>query len=155
MRWSALCEEEAFIHLFCLFSKTNRGQDYAATLIALCLLHLNSTLGFTLHTFMVISKIQASKRSPPAKSDYLDFYRLQRLRRGARTLICLSPCWNGLCSARAVFSLNIRWRHSTSYKPAAAHFICRASAWCVVHVDISHERNVIKILFIMMKGTLR
>lgn len=45
MRRSVPCEEEAFIHLFCLFSKTNRGQGYAATLIALCLLQLNFKLG--------------------------------------------------------------------------------------------------------------
>lgn len=38
-----VCEEEAFAHLFCLFSKTNRG--HAAALIAWCLLHLNFKLG--------------------------------------------------------------------------------------------------------------
>lgn len=37
-------EDEAFIHLFCLFSKQKGGQYYAATLIVLCLLRLNFTL---------------------------------------------------------------------------------------------------------------
>lgn len=57
MRSRTPCEEEAFIHLFCLFSKTNRGQAYAATLIAVCLLQLNFKLGGSLSpTFLVISK---------------------------------------------------------------------------------------------------
>lgn len=74
------CEEEAFIHLFCLLSKTNRGQEYAATLVALCPLQLNFKLGgFTLPTFMVTSKPACCLPSPPAKSDYLDFYRLHKL----------------------------------------------------------------------------
>lgn len=74
MRASAPCEEEAFIHLFSLFSKTNRGHDYAATLIALCLLQLNFKLrGFILPTFMVTSKPALCLPSPPAKSDYLHF----------------------------------------------------------------------------------
>ena len=59
MRRSAPCEEEAFIHLFCLFSKTNRGQDYAATLIALCLLQLNFKLGG------LLSPLLWSLQSPP------------------------------------------------------------------------------------------
>lgn len=44
MRRNAPYEEEAFFHLFCVFSKTNRGQNYAATLIACCLLQLNFKL---------------------------------------------------------------------------------------------------------------
>lgn len=35
--------------------------------------------GFTLPTFMVTSKPACCLQSPPAKSDYLDFYRLRKL----------------------------------------------------------------------------
>lgn len=81
-------EEEVFIHLFCLFSKTNRGHGYPATLAAPCPLRLNFKLGgFTLPTFMVTSKpclniFQTSRTTttaPQAKSDYLDFKRLNKL----------------------------------------------------------------------------
>lgn len=95
------CEEEAFIHLFCLFSKTNRGQEYAATLVALCPLQLNFKLGgFTLPTFMVTSKPACCLPSPPAKSDYFDFYRLHKLqvewekKKKHTKLILLSPVWS-------------------------------------------------------------
>lgn len=65
MRKSAACEEEAFIYLFCAFSKTNRGQDYAAALIALCLLELNFKLrGFTLPTFWSFQSLAAAIQAP-------------------------------------------------------------------------------------------
>lgn len=76
MRKSVPCEEETFIHVFCLFSKTNRGRYYAATLITLLSFTVKFQIrGFSLLTFMVISKPACCIPSPPpAKYDYLDFY---------------------------------------------------------------------------------
>lgn len=67
MRRSVPCEEETFIHLFCLFSKTNRGRYYAATLITLLSFTVKFQIrGFGLLTFMVISKPACCLPSPPS-----------------------------------------------------------------------------------------
>lgn len=68
MRKSVPCEEETFIHVFCLFSKTNRGRYYAATLITLLSFTVKFQIrGFSLLTFMVISKPACCLPSPPPR----------------------------------------------------------------------------------------
>ena len=74
MRKSTPCEEEAFINLFCLFSITNRGQDYAAALIALCLLHLNFKLRGSLFPLLwSFQSLPLAIQAPQQNSDYWDF----------------------------------------------------------------------------------
>lgn len=126
MRRNAPYEEEAFFHLFCVFSKTNRGQNYAATLIACCLLQLNFKLRGSLCPLLwsfqslparplpskpcsknqiawtFIGYISVKQTPPPPKKRTNSLLWMQfKLKRKQASL------W------LVVFLLNIRWRHST------------------------------------------
>lgn len=91
MRKSVPCEEETFIHVFCLFSKTNRGRYYAATLITLLSFTVKFQIrGFSLLTFMVISKPACCLPSPPSSKMRL-LGLLHKLQIGGNEIISWSP----------------------------------------------------------------
>lgn len=85
------CEEETFIHLFCLFSKTNRGRYYAAALITLLSFTVKFQIReFGLLTFMVISKPACFLPSHPSSKMRL-LGLLHRLQIGGNEIISWSP----------------------------------------------------------------
>lgn len=96
MRRTVPCEEETFIHLFCLFSKTNRGRYYAATLITLLSFTVKFQIrGFGLLTFIVISKPCCFLPSHPSSKMRL-LGLLHKLQIGGNEIIPWSPELNHL-----------------------------------------------------------
>lgn len=146
MRRSTPCEEEAFIHLFCLFSKTNRGQDYAATLIALCLLQLNFKLGGSPCPLLwSLQSLPAAFQAPQQNlitqtfTCYISFKQSQKT-----NLFSLSPVWSskkrllvfltcGIFIGHQMAPFNLLETHSHRFDLQCV------TAWCVVRVDLLHE----------------
>lgn len=88
--------EETFIHLFCLFSKTNRGLYYAAALITLLSFTVKFQIrGFSLLAFMVISKPACFLPSHPSSKMRL-LGLLPRLQIGENEIISWNPELNHL-----------------------------------------------------------
>lgn len=127
MSWNARLEheEDAFIHLFCLFSKTNTRSGLCCNTDSLLSVRVKFQINrFTLPTFMVISK--HARCPPPHPNEIAGRVSSKSSLELKETLTCglHSLCWT-LDGA-----IQLGW------KPEHRALLQNVTACCVVHVDV-------------------